>query len=235
MDSLRKMPGSATGPIRIAILDGHTLVRAGLRLLIERQPGMEVVGEAGNLSEGLGLLASSKPEIGLIDLNLPCESTADIIPSLVKANEKTRLILVTGSTNPQLHQQAVEEGVVGVVYKTQPPEILYKAIEKVYAGEVWLERSMIASVLSRLSRNPKNANLRLEMDSIIQLSEREKQIIKLIGEGYKNKRISTQLCISETTVRHHLTSIYGKLGVSDRLELLVFAHRYGLVRPPNSQ
>lgn len=228
------MPGIAKGSIRIAILDNHTLVRAGLRALIESQPMMVVVGEAGNLTEGLEIISGLKPEIVLVDLNLPSESITDIIPSLLKAYEKARLILVTGSSSPQVHQQAVEEGVMGVVFKTQPPETLYKAIEKIHAGEVWLERSMIANVLSRLSRNHQPIRISSETDSITQLSDREKQIIKLIGEGFKNKRISTQLCISETTVRHHLTSIYGKLGVSDRLELLVFAHRYGLVKSPNS-
>jgi len=228
------MTGIAKNLIRIAIFDNHALVRAGFRVLIESQPGMEVVGEAGNLTDALAVMSMGKAEIILVDVNLPSESITDIIPSLVKANEKARLILVTGSSNPQIHQQAVEEGVMGVVYKTQPPEILFKAIEKVHVGEVWLERSMIANVLSRLSRNHQPIRISSETESITQLSEREKQIIRLIGEGFKNKRISTQLCISETTVRHHLTSIYGKLGVSDRLELLVFAHRYGLVKSPNS-
>jgi len=228
------MPGIANNPIRIAIFDNHALVRAGLRSLIESQAGMVVIGEAGNLTEALEVNTSLKPEIILVDLNLPSESIADIIPSLIKAYGKARLILVTSSSNPQIHQQAVEEGVMGVVYKTQPAETLFKAIEKVHAGEVWLERSMIANVLSRLSRNHQPVRLSSETESITQLSEREKQIIRLIGEGFKNKRISTQLCISETTVRHHLTSIYGKLGVSDRLELLVFAHRYGLVKPSSS-
>lgn len=228
------MTGIAKNRIRIAIFDNHALVRAGLRVLIESQPGMVVVGEAGNLTDALAVMSTGKAEIILVDVNLPSESITDIIPSLVKANEKGRLILVTGSSNPQIHQQAVEGGVMGVVYKTQPPEILFKAIEKVHVGEVWLERSMIANVLSRLSRNHQPIRISSETESITQLSEREKQIIRLIGEGFKNKRISTQLCISETTVRHHLTSIYGKLGVSDRLELLVFAHRYGLVKSPNS-
>lgn len=228
------MPGVAKLPIRIAIFDNHTLVRAGLRALIESQPGLVVVGEAGNLTDALEINTTLKPEIVLVDLNLPTESIADIIPSLIKAHEKARLILVTGLSNAQIHQQAVEEGVMGVVFKSQPPETLFKAIEKVHAGEVWLERSMIANVLSRLSRNHQPVSVSSEAESITQLSEREKQIIRLIGEGFKNKRISTQLCISETTVRHHLTSIYGKLGVSDRLELLVFAHRYGLVKPSAS-
>ncbi len=228
------MSGIAKIPIRIALFDNHALVRTGMRLLIESQPGMIVVGEAGSLTEALEINSALKPEIVLVDLNLPAESIADIIPSLIKSCDKARLILVTGSNNSQIHQQAVEEGVMGVVYKTQPAEILFKAIEKVHAGEVWLERSMIANVLSRLSRNHKPVRISSEAESITQLSDREKQIIRLIGEGFKNKRISTQLCISETTVRHHLTSIYSKLGVSDRLELLVFAHRYGLVKPSSN-
>lgn len=88
---------------------------------------------------------------------------------------------------------------------------------------------MIANVLVRLSRTQPVAKVDQETASINSLSEREKEVVKLIGQGFKNKRISTELCISETTVRHHLTSIYDKLGVSDRLELLVYAHRYGLV------
>jgi two-component system nitrate/nitrite response regulator NarL len=126
-------------------------------------------------------------------------------------------------------QKVVEDGVVGVVFKSQSPEVLVKAIEKVWAGEVWLERSLIANVLTRLSRNQPVSQPDPELENFSRLSEREKEVVRLIGKGLKNKRISTELCISETTVRHHLTSIYNKLGVSDRLELLVYAHRYGLV------
>jgi two-component system, NarL family, nitrate/nitrite response regulator NarL len=221
-------------PIRIVILDNHALVRAGLALLIERKSGMLVVGEAGNLSEGLQIISNLKPDIILLELNLAEIASLDVISSILKASDRSRLILVTSTSNPLIIQQAIEEGVVGVIFKTQSPEILIKAIEKVQSGEVWLERSMIANVLSRLSRNSKPVRISPEVDSINELSEREKQIVRLIGQGYKNKRISTQLCISETTVRHHLTSIYNKLGVSDRLELLVYAHRYGLVKSTTS-
>ncbi len=221
-----------SNPIRIVLLDNHSLVRSGLRTLIEKQPNMLVAGEAGTLPEGQELLSSLKPDIVLVELNLPAQAMTDIVPCLIKAHERARLILVTGTTDPRIHQKAVEDGVVGAVFKTQTPEILIKAIEKVYAGEVWLERSMIANVLSRLSRNHQPSSISLESEGISQLSDREKQIIGFIGQGLKNKKIASQLFISETTVRHHLTSIYGKLGVSDRLELLVFAHRFGLVKPP---
>src|SRR4030067_1229155 len=221
------MPSVTKNPIRIVILDNHALVRAGIRLLIESQPGMEIVGEAGNLSESIEIIINNTPDIILLELNLAEQESSFIIPSILKVSEQARLILVTGNTDPQVHQLAVENGVMGVIYKTQPPEILLKAIEKVFAGEVWLERSMIANVLSRLSRNNKPAKISSEAESITRLSEREKEVVRLIGQGLKNKIISTQLCISETTVRHHLTSIYSKLGVSDRLELLIYAHQIG--------
>jgi DNA-binding NarL/FixJ family response regulator len=216
--------------IRIFLFDNHELVRAGLHLLIEKREGMEVVGEAGNFSEGLEIIAKVKPNITLLDLNFDNCPTSDVISGIINAYDQTRVILLIGVNNPITTQRAVESGVVGVVLKSQSPQTLFKAIEKVNEGEVWLERSMIANVLSRLSRNDKVIKPSDASDNIDDLSEREKQIIGYIGQGYKNKKIAEHLCISETTVRHHLSSIYSKLGVTDRLELLVYAHRYGLVK-----
>ena len=223
------MPGLPKNPIRIVLLDAQTLFRVGLRYILEGQPGMVVVGDAGNINDSIELITSKKPDIILLELNLECLPESEIIPELVKVSGGARLILLTATNDPKVKQKAVEDGVVGVLAKTQSPEILIKAIEKVHAGEVWIEHSLIANVLGRLSRNPPAIKIDQETASINSLSEREKEVVKLIGQGYKNKRISSELCISETTVRHHLTSIYDKLGVSDRLELLVFAHRYGMV------
>ena len=220
--------------IRIVILDNHALVRAGMHRLIEDQAGMNVLGEAGSLSEGLEIISDLKPEIVLFEMNLEARTISEIVSRIMNASCESRLILVTGTNNPMIIQQAVEDGVMGVVLKTQSPEFLTKAIEKVNSGEVWLERSMIANVLARLSRNNNSTDIKSEKDHIIELSEREKQIINLIGQGYKNRRISIQLGLSESTIRHYLTSIYSKLGVSDRLELLIFANRSGLVKPPPS-
>ena len=115
---------------------------------------------------------------------------------LVKASTSARLILVTGVNDPTVQQKAVEDGVVGVISKTQPPETLIKAIEKVHAGEVWLERSLIANVLVRLSRSQPVTKVDPETASINSLSEREKEVVKLIGQGYKNKRISSASYVS---------------------------------------
>jgi two-component system nitrate/nitrite response regulator NarL len=223
-----------TTPITIVILDNHALVRAGIRSLLDSRPGMRVIGDAGYLADGLEIISRLKPDIVLFELNLIDQVTSQVISQLINASETSRLILVTGTSDPEINQQVVESGVMGMVFKSQPPETLIKAIEKVHSGEVWLERSLIANVLSRLSRNMKPQVKSHESNNMDDLSDREKEIVRLIGQGFKNKKISQQLCISETTVRHHLTSIYSKLGVSDRLELLVFAHRYGLVKPSSA-
>jgi two-component system nitrate/nitrite response regulator NarL len=224
------MDNVPNNPIRIEIIDNLALVRAGLRFIIESQPGWQVVGEAGNFDEGLALATRIKPSIILLEINLAGEPCFDFIPQLIATSDRARVILVTNAYNSQVFLRAVQFGVMGVVTKTQRPEVLIKAIEKVNAGEVWIERSLIANLLNRLSRNHRPNGSDPEAERIGQLSGRERQIIGLIGHGLKNNQIASQLCISETTVRHHLTSIFSKLEVSDRLELLVYAHRSGLAK-----
>jgi two-component system nitrate/nitrite response regulator NarL len=222
------MQDNPADTIHIVILDNQTMVRAGLRLFIEAQAGLEVVGEAGTLAEGLELATKLMPDIILLDINLVTDLDFKIIPQLINTSERARVILITSDYNSQVYLKAMEVGVMGVVTKTQQPEVLIKSIEKVHAGEVWMERSILGNLLSRLINNHNSSELEPEMERLAKLSDREKEVITLIGQGLKNKQIAAQLCLSETTVRHHLTSIYSKLGVSDRLELLVYAHRHSL-------
>ena len=109
--------------------------------------------------------------------------------------------------------------------------MLVKAVRKVHAGEVWLDRVMMADVLTRITRGGENRD-NPEAAKISSLSAREREVVDLIGMGLKNKEIAERLFLSEVTIRHHLTSIYNKLGVSDRLELLIYAYRHGLVQLP---
>ena len=140
------------------------------------------------------------------------------------------MILVTGSSDRQTYLQAVQHGVLGIVSKTQPPEALIKAIRKVHAGEVWIEHSLMADLVNNSFHGQNETAADPEADCIGRLCEREREIIQFIGRGMKNKQIASQMCIAETTVLHYLTSIYAKLGVSDRLELLVFAYNHGLTQ-----
>jgi two-component system, NarL family, nitrate/nitrite response regulator NarL len=217
-------------PIRIVLLDKHTLVRNGLKYMIESQPDMKVVGEAGNLNEGLEIINSKTPDIILMGIYPEVGLNLEIIPDLMKANGRAHVILVTGLESSDVYLKAVQYGAMGVVLKTQPQEVLIKAIRKVNAGEAWIERSLIANLLTSITQGHKAPSEDPMHERIMQLSERERQIIHLIGRGLKNQQIANHLCISETTVRHHLTSIYSKLDVSDRLELLVFAQRFGLTK-----
>jgi two-component system nitrate/nitrite response regulator NarL len=227
------MVPSVSYSIRVLIIDDHAVVRAGLRLLLENQPGLLVVGEAKNGTEALAIAAQEHPDIMLLDLNLPGESGLDLIPELLHAAERGRVLVLTGMRDPEVHQQAVRRGAMGVVLKDHSAEVVIKAIAKVHVGEVWIDRAMMASVLTDLSQGRAAPALDPAVTKIALLTAREREVIHLIGVGLKNKQIAERLYISETTVRHHLTSIFSKLGVADRLELVIYAYRYGLAKPPH--
>jgi two-component system nitrate/nitrite response regulator NarL len=211
--------------IRIVIIDSHTLIRTGLRLIVEGHSGMEVVGEAGDANHGMEVVARKKPAIILLNIDPAGSITLDIIRKLYSVSNCSKIILLARSDQADILIKAVHEGVLGIVLKTQTPEVLIKAIQMVHKGEVWIERTMIANLLAGLANPQKQIKEDPQTESIAQLTARERQVIQKIGLGLKNCQIAKQLCLSETTIRHRLTSIYEKLGVSDRLELLVFAHR----------
>ena len=221
-----------TRPIHIVLVDDHALVLAGLRMLVESQPGLSVVGEASTAEQALAVVARERPQIVLLDLDLGGRSGIDLIPELLDAAPQSRILVLTGLRDPAAHQKAVRLGARGIVLKEMAADVLVKAIEKVHAGEAWLNRTMVADVLAELPRGRTSPADDPEGPRIRSLSAREREVLALIGEALSNKRIAERLCITETTVRHHLTSIFGKLGVSDRLELLVYAHRHKLVPPP---
>lgn len=220
-------------PIRVLLLDHLTLVRDGLRMVLHDSPYFQVVGEAGDSEQALALAREGEVDIILIELNLDGELNTEIIHELVKANRQARIILLTAIEETPILQLAVQMGAMGVVPKTSTRQTLYKAIEKVHAGEVWIDRAMIASVLTQLSRSRLNDETDPEAARIASLSDREREVITLIGKGLKNKEIAARLTISEITVRHHLSSIYSKLNVADRLELTIYAYRNGLADLPS--
>ena len=217
----------ATQPIRVLLIDDHAIVRSGLRLIVERQANLKVIGEAGNRIDAVAAAKQEQPDIILLDLNLPGTSGLDLIPELLGAASDSRILILTGGVDAEAHTRAMHLGAMGIVLKEKAPEVLIKAVEKVYNGEVWLDRSMIASVFSAKLRTSEKPNP--EAAKIATLTEREREVIALISEGLKNKQIAERLFISETTVSHHLTSIFSKLEVSDRLGLIIYAYRHRLV------
>lgn len=220
---------SACAQIRVVVIDDQALVRAALCNLLESQAGLTIVKQTNRCADALSEVAE-KPDVLVV--NLPLADGTDELPQLLEANEGLRLLVLTSEHGPEVHRTAVDLGATGLVQKDQPPEVLVKAIKKVHAGEAWFDRSAIAEVLMDISR----ANGRKRADAvepgIAELTKREREVVTLVAQGLKNRQVADQLFISDVTVRHHLTSIFSKLGVSDRLELMIYAFRHGLAKPP---
>jgi two-component system, NarL family, nitrate/nitrite response regulator NarL len=226
------VPAGESKTIRVILIDDHAVVRTGLRLIIESSPGMTMVGEAANRQDGLALAAREQPDIILLDLDLGNDSGIDIIPELLELARDARVIILTGVRDPKVHHKAVLLGAMGLVSKEKAAEVLIRATQRVYAGEAWLDPAIVAGVLSEVSPAGRAKRTDRDAEKIATLTRREREVVELVGQGMKSQEVADRLCISETTVRHHLTSIFDKLEVSDRVELLMFALRHGLASPP---
>lgn len=218
--------------IRMLLVDDHAIVRSGLRMLIESQSGLTVVGDAGNPNDALTLAAAEQPDVILLDLDLGETSGLDLLPELFAVARSARVIILTSERDPEKHVQAVRQGALGVVLKEHAADVLVQAIGRVNAGEAWLDPSLTARVLGGMLGARGTQGGDPEVTKIASLTERERDVIALICEGLQNKEIGSRLHISETTVRHHLTSIFDKLRVDNRLELVIYAYRHGLAKSP---
>ena len=226
------MPASPLQPIRILFIDHYVMVRAGLRMLIESQPGFTVIGEAAERNGALALATREQPDIILLDLDLGDSSGLDLLPELRTAAPHARVLVLTALRDPEAHRRAVRLGAVGLLLKEKAPEVLLQAIEKVHAGEAWIDRSMVANVLDQLT-NRNESPLDSDKRKIATLTAREREVALLVVQGCKNQVIAQRLFISETTVRHHLTAVFDKLGVTDRLELVIYAYQHSLAKIPS--
>ena len=221
-----------TQKVNIVIVDDHAVVRAGLRLLIETDRRFSVCNDVGNCRDALDAAEATQPDLIMLDINLDGDNSLLLIPKLLKAAPGARVLVLTGLNDAGIHAEALKAGAMGLVLKEKAAEVLLKAIEKVSQGEVWFDRTTMGSVLSEMSRGGGRTGEDPEAVKIASLTDREREVVTLIGEGLKNKHIAERLFISETTVRHHLTSVFDKLGVTDRLELVIYAYRHNLAKPP---
>jgi two-component system, NarL family, nitrate/nitrite response regulator NarL len=217
--------------IRIMIVDDHAVIRTGLRMLIEQDQTMNVVAMVGTRDEALFQAEKEQPDIILLDLMLGDEDGLEFLPALCETSPKSRVLVLTGVQSTESHRSAIRRGAMGIVLKQQAADLLLKAIQKVHAGEVWIDRSMMGSVLEDV-RTERNQAPSAEESKIARLTPREREVVALVSEGLKNKLIGERLYISETTVTHHLSSVFSKLEVSDRLELIIYAFRHGLAKMP---
>lgn len=217
--------------IKIALVGEYSIFRSSLRMLLEAEKRNNVVGEVSNISEIFNLPARQKPDLILIDLPEK-EDKSNLFPFLSQSTDKTPVLVLTGSNNLRIYQKCLLSGISGLVLKDQGIAILRKAIEKVYEGEFWFERIMMLKTIRQLLDNKILLHEYPKSTAHYGLTERENQTINLICKGMKNKEIANKLFITETTVRHHLGSIFQKLGVTSRLELIIYAFKHNMVKLP---
>ncbi len=229
---MRLIPSPISRRIRLLLLAPHAIGRAGLRLLLESEPDITVIGETASPSEAVRMASHEQPDIVLVDLSNHDGAHLECIPSLFEATKASRILVLMDGQDHELDQRAVRLGATGIVFKDKTPDVLIAAIQKVHAGEAWLDRFTIASVLTEMSRGQNRTPGSPSAEVIASLTKREREVITLVAMGLRNKQIAERLFISDVTVRHHLTSVYGKLLVSDRFELMIFAYRHGLAEPP---
>jgi len=223
------MESEQNRPIRLLLIDDQEVVRTGLRMLLESWNRLEVVAEANDPNQALATDASLKPDIVLADLDRGLRNNIlDQIPDLISFSGG-RVILLTAVTDSSMHSRAMALGAAGIVMKSRAADDLLRAIEKVHEGELWFSRKLTAGLVAELSRSHAVKDADPEEAMLNLLTAREREVAALVCEGLKNKEIGARLFISETTVRHHMSSIFDKLKVTARFELLVFLHRHKFV------
>jgi len=216
-------------PVRVLIADDHPIVREGLRRLLSLEDDVEIVGEAADGEATVALVEKLDPDVVLLDIRMPGMDGFAALQRLQKLGKKTRVIVLTASEDKNEFVQAMKLGCSGIVLKQTAADLIVKSIRKVHAGEIWLDSHTTAAVMRQFASpaEPAIASGARARDRS-PLSHREREIVALVAQGYKNKEMAEKMFISEQTVKNHLHNIFDKLGVSDRLELALYAIHKGL-------
>ncbi|HZP43832.1 MAG TPA: response regulator transcription factor [Candidatus Binatia bacterium] len=212
---------------RIVIVDDHTLFREGLRTILEMEEDIEVVADAENAEDIVELAWQQRPDVLLLDIRMPQGSGLDAIPAVLRISPRTNVLVLTACDEKEEHVRAFKLGAKGVILKDSARQTLMQAIHTVCAGQVWVDPRMAGALVEEISSigsEGSSGNGRDEHG----LTERELEIVRLVASGHKNKEVGATLTISERTVKTHLTNIFQKLGVRDRVGLVMYALRHGL-------
>jgi len=208
--------------IRVGVLAAHPVVRVGLKQMLSSEADVIIIHEVASADEAVALMAPQPPDVVILDP----DSDDVTLHAVTQLNEAGigRVLVFTAVTDPKVHRRAFELGAFGVVLKDQPAEMLVRAVRSLHAGEAWLERVQTANLLNAIRRRRDPDEIKIDS-----LTKREREVITLVGHGLNSAAIGAGLFISEATVRNHLTSILGKLELSNRFELAVYAFRNRLV------
>ena len=216
--------------IRILVVDDHALVRLGLMTLLDDQPGMQVVGEAGTAAEAVRQVDALRPDVVLMDIRMPGEGGIEATRQICARYPQVRVIILTSFTDDELVLRAIQAGAAGYVLKQADNEELLRAIAAVAHGEALLDPATTKRMLEQI----RSLSRRAETDAFRELSDRELEVLGEVTRGKTNAEIAATLYLSEKTVRNHVSTILEKLHLSNRVELATFAvehHIYDHLRP----
>jgi len=212
---------------RVVIVDDHTLFRDGLRAILSMEDDFEVIADVESAEDIVELMWETKPDVLLLDIRMPQGSGLDAVPAVVRISPNTTVIILTACDEMEEHVRAFKLGARGVVLKDSARQTLVQAIRSVCRGETWMDPRMRGVLVAELARSGSGGD-ELAIDRDDGLTDRELEIVRLVAAGKKNKEVADLLAISERTVRTNLTSVFQKLGVRDRIGLVMYALRHGL-------
>jgi len=207
-------------PIRVLLVDDHAVVREGLRAFLELQDGMVVVGEAADGAQALEQAEATAPDVVLMDLVMPQMDGVAAMRSLRDRAPRIRVIVLTSYLDDERLLPAMRAGAAGYLLKNARPKDVARAVRAAHAGEALIDPAVAARLVESLAGGE---------DPLERLTAREREVLVLIGRGYRNKQIALELGISEKTVKTHVGRLLAKLGVDDRTQAAVMAVRAGLV------
>ncbi len=210
--------------IKVLIADDHAIVRAGLRALLKSEPTLELVGEASSGYEAIELVSQTQPDILVLDLSMPDLDGIAVTKKIKPQFPNLRILILTVHEDEALLREAMKAGASGYILKRAAEAELISAIQIILRGDLYVDPSMVRSLLSDTIK-PSSAH----RESIEPLTAREKEVLKLIVQGYTNRQIGEELNISVRTVEGHRANLSEKLGLHSRVELVRYAREHGLI------
>ena len=215
--------------VRILVVDDQAMVRAGLRMLLEHEDDLDVVAEAADGAQGVALTRRHRPDVVLMDIRMPVMDGLEAIRRIVEEDADARILVLTTFGLDEYVFEALRAGASGFVLKDEPPEQLIDAVRTIARGDALLSPTITRQVIRHFA----GSQVRARPREVEDLTERELEVLRLITRGLSNAEIGSELYISETTVKTHVTRLLQKLGLRDRAQAIVLAYQTGLFAHEN--
>lgn len=216
--------------IRVALVDDQVMVRAGFRMILESEPDITVVGEAGDGREAIDLVARSQPHVVLMDVRMPVMDGIEATRHLTAGDSAAKVLILTTFDLDDYVYSALRAGASGFLLKDAPAEQLINAVRVIAAGDALLAPSVTRLLIEEVSRRP-SVDASVVAPGLADLTDRELEVLRLMARGLSNGEIATQLYLGEATVKTHVGRVLTKLGLRDRVQAVVVAYESGLVTP----